>query len=229
MAGDPRQVTPRASVQTSKKTAAPAPVSVGGTLGALAIMVGLGALGAYMLDLHGHTCEQCGRRWRHLGAFNLGDENSHTCSRCGQVQWWKCGVPHVLRGSQFAASPMNFGAPSASTALAGSPVQGGLQAPVHSASDYDQPLVGAEQGYGQSMDASGYAQPSVEIAPDYDQRPVAHAPGYAHSMAPPAPGYDHSMAPLAVPAPRYAQGPASMAPSSSPRHLARVPPGRRLR
>jgi hypothetical protein len=72
----------------------------GGTLGALAIAVGIGVLGAYMLDMHGHTCARCGRRWRHFGAFNFGDEQSHTCT-CGQVQWWKCGMPHVLRGSQF--------------------------------------------------------------------------------------------------------------------------------
>ena len=70
------------------------------TLGALAIAVGVGALGAYMLDLHGHICVKCGRRWRHFGAFNFGDEQSHTCT-CGEVQWWKCGVPHVLRGSQY--------------------------------------------------------------------------------------------------------------------------------
>jgi hypothetical protein len=74
-------------------------------LGALAVVVGIGALGAYMLDLHGHTCDRCGGRWRHFGAFNLGDEQSHTCSSCGEVQWWKCGVPHVLRGSEFAVSP----------------------------------------------------------------------------------------------------------------------------
>jgi len=75
------------------------------TLGAIAVAVGMGLAGAYMLDLHGHACEGCGRRWRHFGAFNLGDEKSHTCSRCGEVQWWKCGVPHVLRGSQFSPAP----------------------------------------------------------------------------------------------------------------------------
>lgn len=76
-----------------------------GMLGGLAIAVGLGALGAYMLDLHGHSCDRCGQRWRHFGAFNLGDEQSHTCSRCGEVQWWKCGAPHVLRGSQYVTPP----------------------------------------------------------------------------------------------------------------------------
>jgi hypothetical protein len=102
MANDQRHY-PRPPVQVTSPFARPA-VQVTSpfvrTLGALAIAVGVGALGAYMLDLHGHTCVQCGRRWRHFGAFNFGDEQSHTCT-CGQVQWWKCGVPHVLRGSQF--------------------------------------------------------------------------------------------------------------------------------
>lgn len=79
----------------------PGPVTFGGTLGALAVVAGVVAIGTYMLDLHGHTCDKCGRRWRHFGAFNLGDADSHTCSRCGEVQWWKCGAPHVMRGSQF--------------------------------------------------------------------------------------------------------------------------------
>jgi len=76
-----------------------------GTLSTLALLVGIGVLGAYMLDLHGHTCDRCGRRWRHFGAFNFGDTESHTCTRCGQVQWWKCGAPHVLQGSQYAVPP----------------------------------------------------------------------------------------------------------------------------
>ena len=64
------------------------------------LIAGLGVVTiGYMLDWHGHSCV-CGRRWRHFGAFNFGDEQSHTCT-CGQVQWWKCGMPHVLRGSQF--------------------------------------------------------------------------------------------------------------------------------
>jgi hypothetical protein len=66
-------------------------------LGTIAIAVGVGMLGAYMLDLHSHTCEACGHRWRHLGAFNLGDPVAHTCSKCGTVQWWKDGAPHVFR------------------------------------------------------------------------------------------------------------------------------------
>jgi len=68
-----------------------------GTLGVLAIAFGIGVLGAYMLDLHGHTCCRCGHKWRHLGALNVGNESSHTCSRCGTVQWWKNGVPHAWR------------------------------------------------------------------------------------------------------------------------------------
>jgi len=68
-----------------------------GTLGTLAIAFGAGVLGYYMLDGHTHTCESCSHRWRHLGAFNLGDPASHTCSKCGTVQWWKDGVPHVVR------------------------------------------------------------------------------------------------------------------------------------
>lgn len=76
-----------------------------GLLATLAITAGVVALGAYALDLHAHTCANCGHKWRHLGAFNLGDEESHTCTRCGHVQWWKGGTPHVLRGSQFVASP----------------------------------------------------------------------------------------------------------------------------
>lgn len=104
----PRHISPSTAWRTSGGSAQPtqpAPVSFGGTLGALAVAVGFGVLVAHMLDLHGHTCDQCGRRWRHFGAFNLGDEKSHTCSCCGQVQWWKCGAPHVLRGSQFAQAP----------------------------------------------------------------------------------------------------------------------------
>lgn len=80
-----------------------------GLLATIVITAGVVAFGVYALDLHAHTCANCGYKWRHLGAFNLGDEESHTCARCGQVQWWKCGAPHVLQGSQFAgsASPPN--------------------------------------------------------------------------------------------------------------------------
>jgi hypothetical protein len=73
--------------------------SLGSALGTVALAIGVGMLGAYMLDLHAHTCDACGNRWRHLGAFNVGDPGSHTCGQCGVVQWWKDGVPHVFRSS----------------------------------------------------------------------------------------------------------------------------------
>lgn len=75
---------------------APGPPSIGSMLSTMAIAVGIGVLGYYMLDGHSHTCEACGTRWRHLGIFNLGDPTAHTCT-CGTVQWWKDGVPHVFR------------------------------------------------------------------------------------------------------------------------------------
>ena len=62
-----------------------------GVLGALAIAVGVGVLGAYALDWHAHQCP-CGARWRHLGAFNMGSLAAHTCPSCGNVQYWKDGV-----------------------------------------------------------------------------------------------------------------------------------------
>jgi hypothetical protein len=65
--------------------------------GTLAIAIGVGVIGYHMLDGHTHTCESCGHRWRHLGAFNLGDPAAHTCGRCNTVQWWKDGTPHVFR------------------------------------------------------------------------------------------------------------------------------------
>lgn len=67
-------------------------------------------LGAYMLDLHAHTCDGCGNRWRHLGAFNVGDPTSHTCGKCGVVQWWKDGVPHVFRSSLQPFTPAMYAA-----------------------------------------------------------------------------------------------------------------------
>jgi len=75
----------------------PPPSKSIGTLGVLAIAVGVGVLGYYMLDGHTHTCEACGNRWRHLGAFNMGDAEAHTCGKCGTVQWWKDGFQHVFR------------------------------------------------------------------------------------------------------------------------------------
>lgn len=71
--------------------------SIGKMLGVVALALGVGVLGYYVLDGHSHTCEACGQRWRHLGAFNLGDPVAHTCGKCGTVQWWKDGVPHVFR------------------------------------------------------------------------------------------------------------------------------------
>ena len=76
---------------------AAAPSKPIGTLGVIAIALGVGVIGAYVLDAHGHTCEACGKRWWHLGAFNLGDPKAHTCASCGTVQWWKNGTPHVFR------------------------------------------------------------------------------------------------------------------------------------
>ncbi len=76
-----------------------------GTLGVLAIAVGVGVLGYYMLDGHSHTCEACGHRWRHLGAFNFGDATAHTCRQCGTVQWWKDGFQHVFRDPTYEAPP----------------------------------------------------------------------------------------------------------------------------
>ena len=68
-----------------------------GFLATVAITVGVVALGAYVFDWHAHQCEACGTRWRHLGAFNIGDPGAHACGKCGTVQWWKDGVPHVFR------------------------------------------------------------------------------------------------------------------------------------
>jgi hypothetical protein len=62
----------------------------------MAIAVGVGVLGYYLLDGHAHTCESCGHRWRHLGAFNFGDPSAHSCAICGTVQFWKDGFKHVF-------------------------------------------------------------------------------------------------------------------------------------
>lgn len=87
-------------------TVPPSPLrTLGHTLGILALVAGGVTLGAYMLDMHAHTCEGCGHQWRHLGAFNVGDPESHTCSRCGTVQWWKDGIPHVFRNSLRTPPP----------------------------------------------------------------------------------------------------------------------------
>lgn len=89
----PWEMEPWRSFQESSSP----PPSIGNVLGTLALALGVGVLGYYMLDGHAHTCEACGNSWRHLGAFNVGDPGAHSCSKCGTVQWWKDGVPHVFR------------------------------------------------------------------------------------------------------------------------------------
>ena len=91
----PWETSPWRSFQ--EEPASSPPPSIGNMLGVIAIAVGVGVLGVYMFDLHSHTCEGCGNRWRHLGAFNVGDPDAHACGKCGTVQWWKDGVPHVFR------------------------------------------------------------------------------------------------------------------------------------
>ena len=86
----------------------PTPTSFGGTLGVIALAFGVGIVGAYMLDAHAHTCDSCGYRWRHLGAFNVGDEDAHRCKACGVVQWWKCGVPQMIKDAH-RAGPTSVG------------------------------------------------------------------------------------------------------------------------
>lgn len=73
--------------------------------GKLAVTVGLGVLGYYLLDGHSHTCEACGKRWRHLGAFNFGEVPAHTCAVCGTVQFWKDGFKHVFPDSAQRTAP----------------------------------------------------------------------------------------------------------------------------
>ena len=94
-----------------------------GVIGGLASVVGLAAIGAHMLDLHGHCCEGCGHRWKHFGAFNLNDEESHRCSRCGTVQWWKDGAPHVMHGSTHAPAAQRPPQPAAYAPAAPQPFQ----------------------------------------------------------------------------------------------------------
>lgn len=127
MASPPISKTPWRSFQAEPPPKPKQGLQIG-MLGGLAIAIGVGAIGAYMLDLHGHQCGSCGSKWKHFGAFNLGDVASHTCSSCGQVQWWKSGAPHVLHGSQFAdrdgAPPPSLPrleAPIVPPALAGPP------------------------------------------------------------------------------------------------------------
>jgi len=66
-------------------------------LGVAVVAVGVGVIGAFALDLHSHQCDQCGKRWWHLGSFNVGDKTAHTCAMCGDVQWWKGSVAPGMR------------------------------------------------------------------------------------------------------------------------------------
>lgn len=86
----PAQLTPK-----------PSPL-FGGTLGVIAIALGVGFVAAYTLDAHSHTCDSCGHKWWHLGAFNLGDVGAHRCDRCSAMQWWKGNVPDEFRHAHNA-------------------------------------------------------------------------------------------------------------------------------
>ena len=99
--------TLKPSWQPASAPASP-PASIGTMLSVVAVALGVGVLGYYMLDGHAHTCESCGQRWRHLGAFNVGDPGAHTCGKCGTVQWWKDGVPHVFRSVLRSPPPKIF-------------------------------------------------------------------------------------------------------------------------
>lgn len=79
------------------KTSTAPPTKSLGVLGGLAIAVGAGVLGYFLLEGHKHTCASCGHSWRHLGTFSFGDPGAHTCAKCGTVQWWKDGFQHVFR------------------------------------------------------------------------------------------------------------------------------------
>lgn len=78
----------------------PPPSTFWSIVGTIAVVAGVGAVAAYSLDLHKHTCEQCGRGWKHLGAFNAGDHEAHTCPGCGEIQWWKNGKDGAFRASR---------------------------------------------------------------------------------------------------------------------------------
>lgn len=178
-----------------------------GGFGAIALALGVGALGVYALDYHRHSCEQCGARWGHFGAFNLGDEASHTCSHCGQVQWWKCGAPHVLRGSQFvdpptppasafanvptvALPPEYTYTPAVPPPAYAPPTDFSYAPPAHPAyapSAYAQPAYAPppQPAYALPPQQSAYAMPSHATvrtslgAPPPTRSPYANAPTYA--------------------------------------------------
>jgi hypothetical protein len=96
------------NAQTFEHRTAQSSSPFGGTLGVIALAFGIGVLGAYVFDLHSHTCV-CGNRWYHLGAFNMGDEAAHQCRKCGTVQWWKTGfgMPFGLPQGAFVTMPPN--------------------------------------------------------------------------------------------------------------------------
>lgn len=171
------QAPPRGASQSAPSSQSTPPKSTKpmGMFATIALLVGAGALGAYMLDLHGHTCDKCGQRWRHFGAFNLGDEDSHTCARCGQVQWWKCGAPHVLRGSQFVTAPLPSPSDLEATtrALADrTPSVGGAYMPAEEHAPYP-----GQVSYSQEGDHSPYGH-----APYAEQQPYGQpAPVYGQS------------------------------------------------
>lgn len=159
-----------------------------GLLATIAITAGVVAFGVYALDLHSHTCANCGHKWRHLGAFNLGDEESHTCARCGQVQWWKCGTPHVLQGSQFVGS-----VPSST--------HGAGQLPLSPAYGHTPPSLPYERmGYERTSLGAAYQEaPGHEYPPyeEYEQpsRLYEEAPPYrAYARMPPSRGYEEPSA-----------------------------------
>ncbi len=86
-------------------------------LGIAAIVLGVGVVGAFALDLHRHQCAACTERWWHLGAFNLGSVDAHRCANCGEIQWWKGTAEGALRPPQYRtpATPSTPGGPPGAT------------------------------------------------------------------------------------------------------------------
>lgn len=225
----------------------PAPKSSGmlGMLGALAVAVGVGALGVYALDYHRHTCDQCGARWGHFGAFNLGDEDSHKCSRCGQVQWWKCGAPHVLRGSQYvmpAASPSpvaayvpeyapyargpEYASPENAAPQYAAPQYGPPEyaRPEYARAEYQLPATHETASMYGSRDLPSVRSAGLSAAPVYASsydRARSLAPSRAHAYPPVydrAPAYDR--VPVYDRAPAYDRAPGLPAAGPPPRSFA---------